>query len=128
MPIIDLENWDAARIAADPRIAVFAPNADDIRLRDHAGEALADARGGVDVHARKEPAPFGRQPRERAQAVPVEEVREPVPAHGVKARIAQEHLPGAARSRVPVEHTTDVASQRIEHIVSSTIKNAQTPS
>ena len=45
MPIIDLENWDAARIAADPRIAVFAPNADDIRLRDHAGEALADARG-----------------------------------------------------------------------------------
>lgn len=45
MPIIDLENWDAARVAADPRIAVFAPNADDIRLRDHAGEALADARG-----------------------------------------------------------------------------------
>lgn len=44
MPIIDLENWDAARVAADPRIAVFAPNADDIRLRDHAGEALADAR------------------------------------------------------------------------------------
>ena len=45
MSIIDLENWDAARIAADPRIAVFAPNADDIRLRDHVGEALADAQG-----------------------------------------------------------------------------------
>lgn len=45
MPIIDLENWDATRVAANLRIAVFAPNADDIRLRDHVGEALADARG-----------------------------------------------------------------------------------
>lgn len=49
MPIIDIEGWDVQRVAADPRIAVYAPSADDIRLRDHAGEALADAQSGLRV-------------------------------------------------------------------------------
>ena len=44
MPIIDIEDWDARRMASDPRIAVYAPSADDIRLRDHADEAIVDAR------------------------------------------------------------------------------------
>ena len=43
MPIIEVETWGDARLAADPRIAVFAPAADDVRLRDHASGALADA-------------------------------------------------------------------------------------
>lgn len=53
MPIIDVESWDERRMKADPRIAVYALSADDIRLRDHADEALADALGGwggVDAH------------------------------------------------------------------------------
>ena len=44
MPIIDIEDWDERRVASDPRIAVYAPGADDARLRDHADEALLDAR------------------------------------------------------------------------------------
>ena len=44
MPIIDIEDWDERRVASDPRIAVYAPSADDARLRDHADEALLDAR------------------------------------------------------------------------------------
>ena len=45
MPIIDVEGWDAERLMADPRIAVFAPTADDIRLRDHADEAVGAVGG-----------------------------------------------------------------------------------
>ena len=43
MPIIDIEGWDERRVASDPRIAVYAPSADDVRLRDHVHEALVDA-------------------------------------------------------------------------------------
>lgn len=40
MPIIDVEGWSEERMMADPRISVFAPMADDMRLRDHVGEAV----------------------------------------------------------------------------------------
>lgn len=45
MPFIDCEQWDARRLMADPRIAVFGPSSDDARLRDHTGEALGLAAG-----------------------------------------------------------------------------------
>ncbi|MEE0845523.1 MAG: RNA methyltransferase [Eggerthellaceae bacterium] len=40
MPIVDVREWDPQRLAEDPRIAAFAPGADDARLRDHAAWAL----------------------------------------------------------------------------------------
>lgn len=45
MPFIDCEQWDAQRLMAEPRVAVFGPSSDDTRLRDHAGEALGLAVG-----------------------------------------------------------------------------------
>lgn len=70
MPIIDIEEWGAERVAADPRIAVYAPEADDVRLRDHADEALADARRGAGASARRASgflgaAPAGSEAKER---------------------------------------------------------------
>lgn len=45
MPFIDCEQWDAQRLMAEPRVAVFGPSSDDVRLRDRTGEALGLALG-----------------------------------------------------------------------------------
>ena len=40
MTFVSCEQWDEQRLLREPRIAVFAPSSDDIRLRDRTGEAL----------------------------------------------------------------------------------------
>ena len=65
--------------------------------------ARADDRRRMDLDAGQEPADVRQKPRRKSQAPPPKKVGDAVHLERVKARVAEEHLPDAARRWIPLE-------------------------
>ena len=79
-------------------------------------EMIADLRARVDVDAGGGMGQFGHHPRSERDALPVEQVRQPMVDHRPDARVADEHLVLAAGSRIALEGSRHVAVDQLAHL------------
>ena len=79
-------------------------------------EMIADLRARVDVDAGGGMGQFGHHPRGERDALPVEQVRQPMVDHRPDARVADEHLVLAAGSRIALEGSRHVAVDQLAHL------------